>query len=41
MIDIVQDLDALRARVAGWKREELLDGTRRAAVDGSGTTAAL
>jgi hypothetical protein len=29
------------AAVAGWKREELLDGTRRAAVDGSGTTAAL
>ena len=23
MIDIVQDLDALRARVAGWKREGL------------------
>jgi phosphoketolase len=29
------------AAVAGWKREELLDGPRRAAVDGTGTSAAL
>ncbi len=29
------------AAVAGWNREELLDRARRAAIDGSGTSAAL